>query len=111
MVERYGALPGSPEAGHVAALKQLWQLAYREASNTGLCRCLSRHHDCVRDRHPACAASAQCRAERCGFIPSTLESLDECSQRQLEYGHGLLDLMLDAPGTPRWKRLKRIAAI
>ena len=26
------ALPGSPEAGHVAALKQLWQLAYREAS-------------------------------------------------------------------------------
>jgi MFS family permease len=32
MVERYGALPGSPEAGHVAALKQLWQLAYREAS-------------------------------------------------------------------------------
>jgi hypothetical protein len=35
----------------------------------------------------------------------------ECSQRQLEYGRGLLDLMLDAPGTPRWKRLKRIAAI
>ena len=32
MVERYGALPGSPAAGHVAALKQLWQLAYREAS-------------------------------------------------------------------------------
>ena len=32
MVERYGALPGSPEGGHVAALKQLWQLAYREAS-------------------------------------------------------------------------------
>ena len=32
MVERYGALPGSPEAGHVAALKQLWQFAYREAS-------------------------------------------------------------------------------
>jgi hypothetical protein len=32
MVERYGALPGGPEAGHVAALKQLWQLAYRESS-------------------------------------------------------------------------------
>ena len=32
MAERYGALPGSLEAGHVAALKQLWQLAYREAS-------------------------------------------------------------------------------
>jgi DHA2 family multidrug resistance protein len=31
-VERYGAIPGSPEAGQVAALKQLWQLAYREAS-------------------------------------------------------------------------------
>ena len=30
--QRYGAIPGSPEAGHVAALKQLWQLAYREAS-------------------------------------------------------------------------------
>ena len=32
MMTRYGAVPGSPEAGHVAALKQLWQLAYREAS-------------------------------------------------------------------------------
>jgi EmrB/QacA subfamily drug resistance transporter len=30
MTQRYGAMPGSPEAGHVAALKQLWQLAYRE---------------------------------------------------------------------------------
>lgn len=32
MTLRYGAIPGSPQAGHVAALKQLWQLAYREAS-------------------------------------------------------------------------------
>jgi MFS transporter, DHA2 family, multidrug resistance protein len=32
MVQRYGAIPGSPQAGHVAALKQLWALAYREAS-------------------------------------------------------------------------------
>ena len=32
MVERYGALPGSPQAGHIAAMKQLWQLAYREAA-------------------------------------------------------------------------------
>ncbi len=32
LAQRYGALPGSPEAGHVAALKQLWNLAYREAS-------------------------------------------------------------------------------
>jgi DHA2 family multidrug resistance protein len=32
MMTRYGAVPGSSEAGHVAALKQLWQLAYREAS-------------------------------------------------------------------------------
>jgi DHA2 family multidrug resistance protein len=32
VVGEAGALPGSPEAGHVAALKQLWQLAYREAS-------------------------------------------------------------------------------
>ncbi len=30
--QRYGALPGSLHAGHAAALKQLWQLAYREAS-------------------------------------------------------------------------------
>ena len=29
---RYGALPGSPGAGHEAALRQLWQVAYREAS-------------------------------------------------------------------------------
>jgi MFS transporter, DHA2 family, multidrug resistance protein len=29
---RYGALPGAPDAGHAAALKQLWNLAYREAS-------------------------------------------------------------------------------
>jgi DHA2 family multidrug resistance protein len=32
MTTRYGALPGSLQAGHVAAVKQLWQLAYREAS-------------------------------------------------------------------------------
>lgn len=29
---RYGALPGSPQAGHLAALERLWDLAYREAS-------------------------------------------------------------------------------
>jgi MFS transporter, DHA2 family, multidrug resistance protein len=32
MGQRYGSLPGSLQAGHTAALKQLWQLAYREAS-------------------------------------------------------------------------------
>jgi DHA2 family multidrug resistance protein len=30
--DRYGALPGSLDDGHVAALKQLWHLAYREAA-------------------------------------------------------------------------------
>jgi MFS transporter, DHA2 family, multidrug resistance protein len=29
---RYGAIPSSPDAGHLAALKALWHLAYREAS-------------------------------------------------------------------------------
>ena len=29
---RYGALPGSLDDGHIAALKQLWHLAYREAA-------------------------------------------------------------------------------
>jgi hypothetical protein len=29
--QRYGAIPGSPEAGHLAALKTLWQLAYLPA--------------------------------------------------------------------------------
>jgi len=29
---RYGALPGSPQGGHLAALERLWHLAYREAS-------------------------------------------------------------------------------
>jgi DHA2 family multidrug resistance protein len=32
LTQRYGALPGSLDAGHAAALKQLWKLAYREAS-------------------------------------------------------------------------------
>ena len=32
VAERYAAIPGSPQAGHQAALKQLWLLAYREAS-------------------------------------------------------------------------------
>ena len=32
VAERYAAIPGSPQAGHEAALKQLWLLAYREAS-------------------------------------------------------------------------------
>jgi MFS transporter, DHA2 family, multidrug resistance protein len=30
--ERYGSIPGSLQDGHVAALKQLWHLAYREAT-------------------------------------------------------------------------------
>src|SRR6516165_405463 len=30
--QRYGAIPGSPETGHLGAVKTLWQLAYREAS-------------------------------------------------------------------------------
>ena len=29
---QYGTHPGSPQAGHAAAIKALWQLAYREAS-------------------------------------------------------------------------------
>jgi DHA2 family multidrug resistance protein len=32
VANRYAALPGNLDAGHVAALKQLWLLAYREAS-------------------------------------------------------------------------------
>jgi len=32
VTQRYGALPGSADAGHAAALRQLWELAYREAS-------------------------------------------------------------------------------
>ena len=32
VTQRFAALPGSLSAGHAAALKQLWQLAYREAS-------------------------------------------------------------------------------
>ncbi|HVC55487.1 MAG TPA: DHA2 family efflux MFS transporter permease subunit [Stellaceae bacterium] len=32
LAQRYGALPGSLDAGHVAALKVLWHLAYREAA-------------------------------------------------------------------------------
>ena len=32
LAQRYAAVPGSLDAGHVAALKQLWHLAYREAS-------------------------------------------------------------------------------
>jgi DHA2 family multidrug resistance protein len=29
---RYGAVPGAAEAGHTAALRALWGMAYREAS-------------------------------------------------------------------------------
>ncbi|HYB08361.1 MAG TPA: DHA2 family efflux MFS transporter permease subunit [Alphaproteobacteria bacterium] len=32
MVQRYGAMPGSPHLGQQAALEQLWHLVYREAS-------------------------------------------------------------------------------
>jgi DHA2 family multidrug resistance protein len=32
MTGRYAARPGMLEGGHVAAVKQLWELAYREAS-------------------------------------------------------------------------------
>jgi DHA2 family multidrug resistance protein len=32
LAQRYNELPGALQAGHAAALKQLWQLAYREAS-------------------------------------------------------------------------------
>jgi DHA2 family multidrug resistance protein len=30
--QRYHAIPGNLDDGHIAALKQLWHLAYREAS-------------------------------------------------------------------------------
>ena len=59
MAQRYGAVPGSPQEGHAAALKQLWHLAYREASTLGLCRRLSRHHDRLHRRDAAGAAAAQ----------------------------------------------------
>jgi DHA2 family multidrug resistance protein len=32
LAHRYGAIPGAPQDGHLAAIKQLWELAYREAS-------------------------------------------------------------------------------
>jgi len=32
LVDRYGAMPGSPHDGQQAAIEQLWHLAYREAS-------------------------------------------------------------------------------
>ena len=32
VTERYGALPGSPQDGHLAAIERLSRLAYREAS-------------------------------------------------------------------------------
>ena len=32
LTQRYGAISGSFQGGHAAALKQLWELAYREAS-------------------------------------------------------------------------------
>jgi DHA2 family multidrug resistance protein len=32
MGQRYGSIPGSLQGGHTAALKQLWELAFREAS-------------------------------------------------------------------------------
>jgi MFS transporter, DHA2 family, multidrug resistance protein len=32
LAQRYAAIPGSLDAGHLAALKELWHLAYREAS-------------------------------------------------------------------------------
>jgi DHA2 family multidrug resistance protein len=32
LIDRYGALPGSPQDGQQAAIEQLWHLAYREAS-------------------------------------------------------------------------------
>ena len=32
VAQRYAALPGGAGLGHEAAVKQLWQLAYREAS-------------------------------------------------------------------------------
>ena len=59
--QRYAAIPGSPQAGHAAALEQLWRLAYREASTHGLRRRLSRHHDRLRHRHAAGSPHAQRR--------------------------------------------------
>jgi DHA2 family multidrug resistance protein len=32
LAQRYGAIPGATQDGHIAAIKQLWELAYREAS-------------------------------------------------------------------------------
>jgi DHA2 family multidrug resistance protein len=32
LAQHYAALPGSLDNGHIAALKELWQIAYREAA-------------------------------------------------------------------------------
>jgi DHA2 family multidrug resistance protein len=47
IAQRYGALPGSLDACHVAALKELWHLAYREASTLAFA-----------DAFPSCSPSS-----------------------------------------------------
>ena len=59
--ERYGAMPGGAVVGHQAALEQLWNLAYREASTLSVRRRVPRHHAwrSVPSRDAAGAADAQ----------------------------------------------------
>jgi DHA2 family multidrug resistance protein len=61
LTQRYGAILGSLQAGHTAALKQLWELAYREGIDAGLCRRVPRHYVRVRCCYAFGSVAPQCR--------------------------------------------------
>ena len=59
MVMNAGLLAGAIDEGHRAALSQLWQLAYREASTLAFANAFPRYHGRIRDRNAVCRAVAQ----------------------------------------------------
>ena len=74
LTQRYGAIPGSSHAGHAAALKQLWELAYREASTLAYADAFRAIMLAFRRRHSSGAVAAQCRCRQTGARAITLRS-------------------------------------
>src|SRR5262249_35338910 len=85
LTQRYGAIPGSSHAGHAAALKQLWELAYREASTLAYADAFRAIMLAFRRRHSSGAVAAQCRCRQTGARAITLRS---SSSRHGRYGSG-----------------------
>ena len=78
IAQRYGAMPGSPDAGHLAALKAALASRLSRGVDLGVCRCVSRHHGRLHRRHIAGSAVAPGHARKGARRRCTLTEQPGC---------------------------------